>query len=155
MITLDPILTFLNFEDTFDISGVSRSKSKFGRLVFEQLKSKGYKVKAINPNCNQIEDEKVYKNLDEIPESVKRLIIVTPKHQTAELVSHASRNGFTHIWIQQSSETPESIALCKESNITHVTGHCIFMIAEPVKGIHSFHRSLKRFFGSFPKVTLS
>jgi len=148
---LDAIFSFLSQNETYAIIGVSKNKKKFGRMVYDQLHEKGYKVLAVNPTITDIDGEKVYSSLFEIPKSIKRVIILTPKTQSAEIVKQAIEVRMTHIWLQQMSDTPEAIALGKNSSAQFYYGNCIFMIAEPVTGMHKFHRSVKQFFGSFPK----
>jgi len=148
---LDAIFTFLSYNETYAIVGVSKNKKKFGRMVYDQLHKNGYKVLAVNPTLTDIDGEKAYTSLFEIPKSVKRGIILTPKTQSAEIVKQAIELGMTHIWLQQMSDTPEAITLGNGSSAQFYYGNCIFMIAEPVKGMHKFHRSVKQLFGSFPK----
>ncbi len=151
MITLNPILTFLNKNEKYAIVGVSRDKKKYGRMVFDSLKQKGYQVYAVNPSFSEIEGEPVFASLKEVPKDVKRVIIVTPKSQSASIVQQASECGMTHVWIQQTCDTPEALEIASQHNLQCVSKHCIFMVAEPVTGIHKFHRSMKRFFGGFPR----
>jgi hypothetical protein len=49
------------------------------------------------------------------------------------------------------SETAESIEYALSNKTNLVTGQCILMFAEPVEGIHKFHRNLKKWFGRMPK----
>jgi len=153
MITIDPIFSFLNFQETYAVVGVSKNKKKFGRMVFEELKTKGYKVLAINPTVKSFDGEKVYSSIAELPKEVKRVIILTAKSQSADIVQQALDAGMTHVWLQNNCETPKALELGKQGKAQFIYGKCIFMIAEPVKGIHAFHRSIKRAFGSFPKAT--
>lgn len=155
MNTINPIFSFLSFEETYAIVGVSKNKKKFGRMVYDQLCEKNYKVLAVNPSMTDVDGKKVYKSLLDIPKDVKRVIIITPKQESATIIQQAVDLGMTHIWLQQMSDTPEAIAIGKNSSAQFYFGNCIFMIAEPVKGIHAFHRSIKQFFGSFPKSNKS
>jgi hypothetical protein len=150
MATLNQIQQFLKLK-TFAVAGVSRNPKKFGYQVFSDLKKKGYKVYPVNPNTDVIDDEKCFRDISELPSEVTHLLIVTPKDQTTEVMRKAVEKGITHIWIQQMSETPESIAIADENNIHLVTSECIHMFAEPVEGFHRFHRGLKKFFGRYPK----
>jgi len=151
MFSIDPILSFLNFTEIFAIVGVSCDKKKFGRMVFEELRKKGYKVLAVNPKLSNIDGEKVYSSLAELPKEVKRVIILTPKSQSTDIIQQAFDAEMTHIWLQQMCETPKALGLGKSGMAQFIYGNCIFMVAEPVKGMHKFHRSIKRTFGNFPK----
>ena len=151
MFTIDPILSFLSFQEIYAIVGVSKNKKKFGRMVYDELKKKGYHVLAVNPNNFTIENDKVYSSLAELPNEVKRIIILTPKSQSADIIQQAFELEMTHIWLQQMCDTPKALGLGKSGMAQFIYGNCIMMIAEPVQGLHAFHRSIKRTFGLFPK----
>jgi predicted CoA-binding protein len=77
-------------------------------------------------------------------------MIITKKDQTATVVREAIDKGIRNIWIQQSSDTPEALALLKGKDINVITGQCILMHHKP-DSFHKFHRNIKRFFGLMPK----
>jgi len=131
--------------------GVSRNKKKFGRVVYDSLKEKGFNVFPVNPNADEIDGEKCFHDVSELPDSVKKMFIVTPKDQTKDLIEKASEKGIDMIWIQQSSETPESIELAEQKNIDLIYKECIMKFAEPVTGVHKFHRVISKLFGTYPK----
>ena len=133
------------------VAGVSRDPKKFGHQVFKKLKERGYDLYPVNPNTDKIDDLQVYPSLSSLPEEVKHLVILTPKKESEKLVMEAITHGIDQIWIQQMSDTPEAIKIAREAGIKLVTGECIFMWAEPVKGIHKFHKSVRKFFGLLPR----
>lgn len=133
------------------VAGASRNPQKFGYQVCTLLKEKGYDLFPVNPNAEKIDELPSYSKISDLPEEVKHLLIVTPKKQTEKVVMEAIAHGIDQIWIQQMSDTPEAIAIALESEVKLVTGQCIFMWVEPVKGVHKFHRSLKKLFGLLPR----
>ena len=132
------------------MAGVSRNPKKFGRVAYDELTRKGLKLIPINPNIESINGTTCYIDINHLPAGVKSLVIMTKKDQTAKLVQDAMNKGIQNIWIQQSSDTPEALALLKGRDINVITKECIFMHHEP-SGLHKFHRSLKRIFGGLPK----
>lgn len=151
MATLNQIQHFLNSK-TLAIAGVSRDPKKFGYHIFADLKKKGYTVYPINPHTDEIDGTKCFREVNDLPDEVNHLLVVTPKKQTEETIKKAAEKGIDNIWIQQMSETDESIALAKEKNINLITSECIHMFADPVKGIHKFHRGINKIFGKYPKM---
>ena len=53
MVTLKSINDFLSVKE-LAIAGVSRNNKKFGGMVFQELKAKGYKLYPVNPNAEMI-----------------------------------------------------------------------------------------------------
>ena len=150
MSSLADIQSFLEPKE-MAISGVSRNPKKFGRVVFDHLQERGYRLYPVNPNADQINGDKCYKDIASLPDHVDRLYIVTPKDQTAKALEEAARKGIKRVWIQQRSENEEAVRLAEENNINLIYKECLFKFAEPVSGPHAFHRFFSKLFGSFPK----
>jgi predicted CoA-binding protein len=133
------------------IAGVSRDPKKFGSVVFKDLQDKGFNVFPVNPNMDTHLGAPCFKSVAALPAEVESLLITTPKSQTLAVLKEAVSRGFSNIWIQQMSESPEVMEFIKTHKLTLITKQCILMFAEPVRGFHKFHRTLKGIFGSLPK----
>ena len=133
------------------IAGVSRDTKKFGYAVYSSLAGKGFDVYPINPNADSIGGTPCFQSISALPADVSNLVILTPKNQTEGLVKEAISKGISSIWIQQMSDTPEAIRIAGSSNIQLVSKQCILLWANPVTGIHKFHRTLSRIFGLLPR----
>ena len=92
MATLNQIKDFLN-EKSLAIAGVSRDPKKFGHQIFLDLKKKGYTLYPINPSADIIENEKCYKDVDDLPDGINHLFIVTPKNQSGEVIKKAANKA--------------------------------------------------------------
>ncbi len=149
MVTKQQIEQFLS-SDPIAMAGVSRDPKKFGRVTYEELTRKGLKLIPVNPNMELINGTACYTDISHLPVEVKSLLIMTKKDQTAKVVEDALAKGIQNIWIQQSSDTPEALALLKGKDINVITKQCILMHYKP-DSFHKFHRNLKRFFGGLPK----
>ena len=136
---------------TVAIAGVSRNPKKFPSQVYIELKKKGYTVVPENPNSSEVMGEKTFSSVAELPPEINSLLIITNKQITEQIVEEAIKKGIQNIWIQQMSQTPAAIEKAKEAGINLVYKQCVFMFAEPVAGMHRFHRSMKKLFGQLPK----
>lgn len=150
MSSLADIKTFLEPKE-MAISGVSRNPRKFGRVAYDHLTERGFKLYAVNPNTDEINGDRCYRNVSSLPSHVDRLYIVTPKEQTAQVLQEAAGKGIRHVWIQQRSEDDEAVRVATENNINLIQKECMLKFAEPVTGPHAFHRFLSKLFGSYPK----
>lgn len=153
MTTLNEIRRFLE-PQKMAIAGVSRNPKKFGGAIFKELKNKHFELFPVNPEAEEIQGVTCYKSVLDLPADVKHLVIVTPKQQTAGVVKQAIEKGFEMIWIQQKSDTPEAIQLVMKAGIPLIYNKCLMMFADPVKGIHGFHRFLSKTFGGYPKMEI-
>ncbi len=148
-VTQDQISSFLQSE-SIAIAGVSRNPKKFGRIIYDELKKKGYNVIPINPTAEDIDGQKCYNTIDQLPVNTDALIIATPKTQTDQVLQDAFSIGLKNIWVQNHSNTKNTIKIAEENNQQIIYKKCIFMFAEPVSGVHKFHRTLTNIFGQLP-----
>lgn len=133
------------------IAGVSRYKNKFGYSVFKDLKEKGVEVIPINPNAKSIDNVTCLNDVTELPNNVNSLLIITPKHETDKVLKAAINKGIKNIWVQQMSETENSLKIAEEYQKEVIFKKCVYMFAEPVTGGHKFHRFFVKLFGAYPK----
>src|SRR5687767_2544043 len=60
------------------VTGVSREPETHGsNVVYRRLRDRGYEVFAVNPNADEIEGERCYHALREIPGGVDAVVIAT------------------------------------------------------------------------------
>jgi len=135
------------------IAGVSgKSNVKFGNNLMKELTKQGYIIYPVNPNTDEINGVKCYRNVKLLPAEVKSLIIATKSDATNLLVKEAKEAKMERVWMQRStgkgSETPEAINFCKENKLDYVYGLCPFMAFG--KGAHKFHFWIRKTFGGLP-----
>ena len=149
MTSKESVANFLSSKN-LAVVGVSRKSSKFGNIIYKELKKKGVNVFGVNPNMGSIEGDQCYKNLQELKGKIDGVINVVSPNQTLEVVKQANEIGVKNIWMQQGSESEEAINFCKENGINEIHKECILMFAEPVKSIHSFHKWIWKIAGKLP-----
>ncbi len=140
---------FLGFR-SFAVVGVSRSGKKFGNIVYSAFKQMGKRVYPINRFCNQIDEDRCYPSLMDLPEKVEGVVLVVPPNETEKLVKQAAEIGIGSLWIQQGSESRTALEYCEQYGIDVISGQCILMFAEPVKSLHRFHRWVLDVFHKLP-----
>ena len=140
---------FLSCKD-IAIVGVSRKSSKFGNVIYKELKKKGMTLYGVNPSMDTIDGDKCYKNLHELEGKIDGIINVVSPTKTLDVVKEANEIGVKNIWMQQGSESDEAIKFCQENGINEIHKECILMFAEPVKSFHSLHRWVWKVLGKLP-----
>jgi uncharacterized protein len=135
------------------IAGVSRTtKGKWGNSLMKELSNRGYTVYPVNPNTEDLEGVKCYRNVKSLPPEVKSLIIATKPDACEQLVKDAKEAGLNRVWMQKSSgkgsATTEAIQFCKENNLDYIYGICPMMGYG--KGPHKFHFWIRKTFGGLP-----
>lgn len=148
--TRSAIKEFLN-QKTLAIVGMSRSEKKFSAMLYKNLKAKGYRLFAVNPNSMNNQGEACFDSILSLPEPVDGVVIVTPPNQTEKVVKDAIAAGIKHIWIQQGAESQKAIELCEKYGINVIHKQCILMFAEPTGFPHKLHCQVWGLLGKLPK----
>ena len=131
--------------------GVSRKKSKFGNMLFREMHSRGKKVYPLHPEMKELEGSPCYSEISAIPEKPGAALICVQKTKTLDALKKVNEAGIKNVWLQQGSESQEAFDYCLKEGMNEVHGRCMMMFLEPVKSAHSFHRSLTKLFGGYPK----
>ena len=130
-----------------DIAVVGVSDKKFGGAIYKTLKKNGYSVHAVNPGRETFDGDPCHSRLAALPDQVKTAVIAVSPEIAEAVVVDAHSAGFTHLWFQQGKDFSAAKDKAESLGISTVSKKCILMYAEPVKGIHAFHRFLARIFG--------
>jgi uncharacterized protein len=131
------------------IVGASRTndKYKFGNMAAAELQRRGYEIYLVHPQAESINGKSVYPSLAAVKGLVEALLVSLPAPKSPEVLREAAAAGIRNVWIQQGGESPELIQLGEELNLNLVTGKCILMYAQPVRGFHTIHRFMARLSG--------
>ncbi len=117
---------FLDKGNKYVIIGVSRDKKKYGRVVYDNLKSQGYEVLGINPNVDFIDGEKIYNNLSELKD-IDVVVFVVPPKIVERYLKECIALDIEKIWLQPGSESVEIINFCKQNGIACLHDQCIML----------------------------
>ena len=138
-------------QKTFAVVGVSRNKDKFGTMLYHDMKAKGLKVFAVNPQMDMVDGDRCYAGLAAIPTKPDAVVTVVPTPATLAVIDDMAKLGIKQLWLQQGSESKEAEDKAIALGMNVVGGECLFMHLKPVESIHKFHLVLRRIFGKMPK----
>jgi predicted CoA-binding protein len=129
------------------VAGVSRSEKKFGSRAYRVLKEKGFMVVPIHRELETFDGDRCFRSLKDLPSQAASLYICVSPRTALDLVSRVAETGIKNIWFQLGSKSAEAIDKAQELSLNVVKDKCIIMYAEPVTGIHAFHKYLADIFG--------
>jgi hypothetical protein len=105
---------------TWAVVGATPNEEKYGYKIYKKLKNKGYHVYPVNPNYPEIEGDKCYPNLSELPEVPDVInMVVAPKYGI-KTVEEAAKLGVQNIWLQPGTVSDELLELAEEKGINTV-----------------------------------
>lgn len=138
-------------QEALAVVGASRNPKKFGTIVYRDLKTKAYRVFAVNPHAEKIDGDPAYPDLQHLPEPVGGVVLIVPPAVTEAMVRQTAQAGIRRVWMQPGAESAAAVAFCQQNGISVIEGECIMMFAGPVKFPHSFHRWINRVTGRLPE----
>jgi len=129
------------------VGASQKDRNKFGNLAASELRRRGYQVYLVHPQAVSISGERTYPNLEALRGQVDGVLISLPPAKSPTVLQDAAALGLRNVWIQQGGESAELVDLGKQLELNLVTGRCILMYAQPVRGMHSLHRWIARLTG--------
>ena len=141
------------------VAGVSRSKDSPGaaNAIYRRLRDNGYQVYAVNPNADEVEGDRCYHTVKDIPEKIDGIVIATPESATEQVVHDCADAGITRVWMHNgihslgTSVSKSAVEFCQQHNMSVIAGACPLMFGKPSDGFHRFMRQTLGLFGQLPK----
>ena len=119
----------LNIYKNYAVVGVSENKEKYGYKIYQRLKDRKYQVYGISPIYQNVDDDKLYPNLDSVMAPIDVVVfVVSPKY--VEYYIDEMRNiGIGYAWMQPGTYTDDTITYI-ESHGIKVIKDCILKQTE-------------------------
>ena len=113
----------------FGVAGASSRRHKYGNKVLRCYLQHHKTVYPLNPIEKSIEGLPCLKDVNELPNEVTSLSIITPPAVTERIVEQAIATGIKNIWMQPGAESETAINLCLKNNINLIAqGPCILVV---------------------------
>lgn len=111
---------------TWAVVGATDDTSKYGYKIYKKLKQNDYTVYPINPNCESIEEDKVYNNLSELPTKPDVVNFVVNPKIGIKVLKECIQLGITNIWLQPGTVDSNIKTNAGENNI-NVVEDCVLI----------------------------
>jgi len=144
-----PARTALQDVKSIAVVGVSTKTTKFGTSAFRELRKHGFEVYPVHPSMERIDDVKCYRSVADLPLTPDCVFVSVKPNAAGEVVKQAAAKGVRRIWFQMGADFSEAADKARQAGLDVVSGRCILMYAEPVSGIHRFHRFFSKLFGKY------
>lgn len=109
------------------VVGVSTDQSKFGWIVYQNLKTRGYAVFAVNPRYAECHGEQCYPSVADLPVVPGLAVLVVPPAVSERLMPELAAAGIQRVWLQPGAESPEALVAAELAGLQVVHGACIMM----------------------------
>ncbi|GKX31210.1 CoA-binding protein [Vallitalea longa] len=113
-------------EKKWAVVGATDDTSKFGYKIYMRLKNNGYTVYPISIKCDEIDGDKAYKELADLPEKVDVVDFVVNPRIGISIMKQCKELGIKNVWLQPGTVSDEIIDYAKENNIETFRG-CVLV----------------------------
>jgi uncharacterized protein len=122
------IASLLADEDTtVAVVGATDNPSKYGYVIYRDLKRKRYRVFPVNPGRATVDSDPAYRNLASLPVKPAIVNVVVPPPVAATVLRESLELGLTNIWLQPGAESPENLAFLQENGFNYLANACIMV----------------------------
>lgn len=108
------------------VAGVTEKKDRFGYKIWKTLKEYDYETYGINPNYNEIEGEKIYHSVKDLPKKVDVLDMVVPPKIAIPTLEEAKEAGIEYIWFQPGTYNDEVLEKARELGLKILYDDCVY-----------------------------
>jgi hypothetical protein len=112
---------------TVAVVGATDNPSKYGYVIYRDLKRKGYRVFAVNPRRSTVDSDPAFKDLERLPEKPTIVNIVVPPPVAASILKESLKLGLMNVWLQPGAESPENLAFLQENGFNYLANACIMV----------------------------
>jgi predicted CoA-binding protein len=138
------------------VTGVSRTPGKHGsNVVYRRLRDRGYEVFGVNPNAEEVEGDRAFHRLGEIPGGVDAVVIGTRPEEAEATIRECADLGITHVWMHRGpgagSVSPAAAEWGREHGIEVIDGGCPCMFGPTADAGHRALCVLFKLTGRVPR----
>jgi predicted CoA-binding protein len=108
------------------VVGATNDTTKFGYKIYKKLKDHGYIVYPISVKYDEVDGDKAYKELRDIPEKVDVVDFVVNPRIGLSIVKQCADLDIKNIWLQPGTVSEEILQFAKNSSIEVVEG-CVLV----------------------------
>jgi len=119
-------------DTTVAVIGASDNLAKYGAIIYRDLKTRGFRVFAVNPNRTTVDGDPAFPNLSSLPEEPTIIDMVVPADVGASVLDEADRLGYRRVWFQPGSERSDLINFARERGFDFIEDACIMVVAAQV-----------------------
>lgn len=117
---------------TIAVVGATERRHKYGSIIYRDLRSKGFRVLAVNPYRDSVHGDPCWHTVSDLPEAPTIVNFVIPPARTLEVLEECRSLGYTTVWVQPGAEDDAVIDYLETHGFDHAVRACIMVRAPSV-----------------------
>ena len=114
------------------VVGATDTPGKYGGIIYRDLKGRGHRVVAINPNRETVDGDPCFPDLHALPESPDLVNVVTPPREGGRVLEDAISLEQPSIWFQPGADHPDLVERASAAGLDVVAGPCIMVVSRQI-----------------------
>ncbi|HEX8207906.1 MAG TPA: CoA-binding protein [Solirubrobacteraceae bacterium] len=137
------------------VAGVSRDPKQPANLIYRRLRDHGHDVFAVNPHAGEVEGDRCYASVADLPGPVDGVVVVTPPEASAGIVDECAAAGVPRVWLHRGlgpgSLSDEAVERGRAQGMRVIPGGCPNMFGPTSDPAHRCMCAVLRWTGKIPK----
>lgn len=110
------------------VVGVTAKKERFGYKIWKILKKHDYNAFGVNPNYEEIEGEKIYHSLRDVPEKIDVVDMVVSPALSMKTLDEIKELGIEYVFFQPGTYNDQVVEKAEELGFKYLINDCIYAI---------------------------
>lgn len=111
---------------TWAVVGANDNHAKFGYKIYKFMKDAGYQVFPVNPGLDNIEGDKCYAALKDLPVKPEAVDVVVSPRIGVQLMHECAELGVRNVWLQPGADGKQVVQAAQEQGL-NVVQACIMV----------------------------
>lgn len=109
--------------------GATDRPTKYGGIIYRDLKSKGYPVFAVNPYRDSVDGDPCWPSVKDLPEVPTIVVLVVPAKRGLGILEDAAEAGVRNVWVQPGAFSEELMESLDRHGFDWLADACVMVRA--------------------------
>lgn len=124
---LTPLLT--ESGTSLAIVGATDRQTKYGSIIYRDMKAKGFPVFAVNPYRDSVDGDPCWATVGDLPEKPTIVVLVVPAKRGIGVLADCAEAGIRNIWIQPGAFSMEMKNVLEAGDFDWLAEACVMVRA--------------------------
>jgi predicted CoA-binding protein len=111
------------------VIGATDHPTKYGGIIYRDMKSKGFPVFAVNPYRPTVDGDPCWATVKDLPDTPTIAVFVVPAKRGLLVLEDCAEAGIESIWIQPGALSPELRAALEAGDFDWIAEACVMVRA--------------------------
>lgn len=111
------------------VVGATDTPGKYGGIIYRDLRGRGHRVAAVNPNRTTVDGDPSVPDLGSLPERPDIVNLVVPPSVGSMVIDEWAGLGGTSIWFQPGAYDDRVVDQARKAGMDVVKGDCIMVLS--------------------------